>query len=83
MKNLDFNDKFYMIFDYSKIIKLLFKIYLKFNSKMYNYLFNFNFNYLFSIDLKYVYLTILFHLENRYYFVFIILKINQIQSKRI
>ena len=76
MKNFDFDDKSRIIFDYSKIIKFLFEAHLEFNSKIYNHFFNFNHNCLFSINLKCVYLTILFYFENRYYFVFTILKIN-------
>lgn len=72
-----------MIFDYSRIIELLFDAFLKKKFKIYNYLFNSRYEYLFSIDFKYIYLTILFYLNDRHYFVFIIFKIDQIQLKRI
>ena len=62
-----------MIFNYFRITKLLSGIYLKLSFKVHDYLSNSRYEYLFTIDLKYVYLTILLYPNNRYYFTFIIL----------
>ena len=57
------------------IYKDLFKIYLKLSSKIHDNLSNLRYKYLFATNLKYAYLIILLHLDNRYYFAFTILEI--------
>ena len=71
-----------MIFDYLKIIKLLSSAHLEMSSKVHNHLTNPYYNCLFSADLKHAYLIIFLHFEDRHFFVFSILDIEQIQFTR-
>ena len=65
-----------MTFNYFKVIELLSNSHLKLLLKVYNYLFNFYYNYLFSTNFKYAYLIIPLYINNRYYFIFIISRID-------
>ena len=82
MDNPKFTDEFRIIFNYSRIIKLLSDFYIKLNFKIHDYLFNPRYKYLFLINLKHVYFIILLYSNNRYYFAFTISNINQIQFKK-
>ena len=79
INNLTSQDELKMIFDYSRVIELLFDTHLKMSSKIHNHLINFYYNYLFSVNLKYAYLIIFLYFENRHFFVFSISNIEQIQ----
>ena len=82
VENSRFDDKSRMIFDYFKMTKFLSKAHLELNFKIYNHFSNFKHDYLFLTNLKHIYFIISLHSENRYYFIFIIFEINQIQFMR-
>jgi len=58
--------------DYSRIHKDLLGIFLELSLKVYNNLSNPRYRNLIAADLKYAYMTIPLHLDNRYYFAFTI-----------
>ena len=76
IKNSQSSNKSRMIFNYSRVIKLLSNTYLKLSSKIYNHLFNSRYKCLFSTNLKYAYFTISLHLNDKHYFAFTIFDIN-------
>ena len=76
INNLIFQNEFRMTFNYFRVIELFFDVHLKLFLKIYDHLFNLYHKCLFLINLKYAYFTILLHLNNRFYFVFIIFDIN-------
>ena len=78
IKNPKSIDESRMIFDYSKITKLFLKAHMKLSFKIHNHLFNSRHECLFLADLKYTYLTISLHSNDKHYFIFTISKINQV-----
>ena len=64
IKDLQLNNEFRIIFDYFRIIKLIFNAHLKLFSKIYNHLFNSRYECLFLADFKYAYFTISLYLNN-------------------
>ena len=83
IENLISENEFKITFDYSKIKKIMFDAYMKFNSKVHDILSNSRHDVLFMTDLKYVYSIISLIEKCRHYFASIIFEINQIQSTRI
>ena len=75
-KNSRPEDKLRITFNYSRVYKNLFDIYIKLSSKVYNYLSNLSYRYLFKADLKYTYLIVSLYPNNRYFFIFIIFDID-------
>ena len=75
-------DESRMIFDYSRVNEDLPGSYLELSSKVHDYLSNLKYGCLFMADLKYAYLIISLHREDRHYFAFIIAGIGQCQPIR-
>ena len=75
-------DKPRMTFDYSRIYKDLPSCYIELAFRVYNYLSNPRYSCLFSADLKYAYLTIPLHSDDRHYFAFTISEIGLCQATR-
>ena len=82
IKNSKSKNEFRIIFNYLRIIKNLFKIYVKLNNKVYNNLFYSEHKNLMIVNLKYAYLIVLIYLKDWKIFTFNIFKIKQIQSYR-
>jgi len=80
MKNLTSQDELKIIFDYSKVTKKLFDIYMKLSFKMHDNLADSQHCCLFSANLKHAYLRISLHLNDKHYFAFTISDIDQLQS---
>ena len=78
VENSKLDNESRIIFNYFKIIKLFSNAHLELNFKIYNYFLNFKYDCFFSTDLKHIYFIILFHFNDRHYFVFTIFEINQI-----
>jgi len=58
--------------NYSRVYKDLLGIFLELSLKVHNNLSNPRYKNLIAVDLKYAYITIPLHLDNRYYFAFTI-----------
>jgi len=72
VSNLTLEDKPRITLNYSRIYKDLLGTFLGLSLKVYNNLSNPRYRNLIAVDLKYAYITIPLHLDNRYYFVFTI-----------
>jgi len=80
VKNFTSQDESKVIFDYNKVTKKLSDIYMKLRFKMHDNLADSQHRCLFSANLKHIYLRIFLHLNDKYYFAFMISDINQLQS---
>ena len=72
VKDLTPKDKPRVTFDYLRVEEDLLGSYLKLSSKVYNNLLDLRYRSLFAANLKYIYLTIPLHPNNRYNFAFTI-----------
>ena len=82
IENSTSENKFRMIFDYSRVNEKLSNSYLELFSKIHDNLSNSRHRYLFATNLKHVYFTISFHFDDKHYFFFTIFDIDQMQSTR-
>lgn len=81
-ENSLFTNKSKLIFDYFRIHKKLFEIYVELFFWIYDNFFNSDHDCLFSVDLKHVYFTINLNENIRFLFVFTIFDIKQFQSTK-
>ena len=75
MKNFMSENELHLMFNYFKVNKILLSAHLKLIKKVHNHLFNLKHECLFTADFKHVYYCVKVYSENRYYFMFYILKI--------
>jgi len=75
VSNLILEDEPRITLDYSRIYKDLLGTFLELSLKVYNNLSNPRYRNLIAVDLKYTYITIPLHPDNRYYFAFTISEI--------
>jgi hypothetical protein len=82
IENSKSNDELRMIFDFSRVVKKLFDIYMSLMSSCHDYFFNSSYECFMIIDFKHTYLMIQVHFDDRHYFAFIISNMKQLQSTR-
>jgi len=75
VSNLTLEDEPRITLNYSRIYKDLLEIFLELSLKVHNNLSNPRYRNLIAVDLKYAYITIPLHLDNRHYFAFTISRI--------
>jgi len=75
VSDLTLEDKWRITLNYSRVYKDLLGIFLELSLKVYNNLSNPRYRNLIAVDLKYAYITIPLHPNDRYYFAFTIFEI--------
>lgn len=82
VENFTLEDESRVMLDYSKVPEILLGAHLELSSKDHDNLLDSRHCTLFVADLKHAYLTIELHPEDRHYFAFTILRLGQLQPKR-